>query len=280
MHGGPRQDPGGVPLEVLRHYEDADEAARITAGLGRLELLRTREILRRHLPAAPLRILDVGGATGVHARWLAEDGHDVHVVDPVPAHVEQARAQPRGGVGQVTAEEGDVRNLSSPDGSFDAALVLGPLYHLTARDDRIGALTEARRVVRPGGPVFVAAISRFASLFDGLVRGLLFESGFRDVVDRDLLEGQHRNPTGRPDWFTTAYFHHPAELRAEAEDAGLEVVEVLGVEGMAGWVSDLAPRWDSDEDRAQIVFSARATEAEPTLLGLSAHLILVARTPV
>ena len=97
-------------------------------------------------------------------------------------------------------------------------------------------------MVRPDGPVFVAAISRFASLFDGLVRGLLFEAGFKDIVDRDLLEGQHRNPTGRPDWFTTAYFHHPEELRAEAGDAGLEVVEVLGVEGMAGWVSDLASR--------------------------------------
>ena len=100
---------------MLRHYEDADEARRITAGLGRLELLRTREILRRHLPPAPLRILDVGGATGVHARWLAEDGHDVHVVDPVRAHVEQARAQRVVGVGQVTAEEGDARSLSSPD---------------------------------------------------------------------------------------------------------------------------------------------------------------------
>jgi len=81
-----------VPPGVVEHYETTDEGRRLTEGLGRLELLRTQEVLRRHLPDRPSEILDVGGATGVHARWLADDGHDVHVVDLVPAHVEKARA--------------------------------------------------------------------------------------------------------------------------------------------------------------------------------------------
>jgi ubiquinone/menaquinone biosynthesis C-methylase UbiE len=267
-----------VPLEVVEHYEQIDEGRRITEGLGRLELLRTREILRRHLPRAPQRILDVGGATGVHAQWLAADGHDVHVVDPVAAHVEQARAQ-SGSSGRVTAEVGDARDLPVADASVDAALVLGPLYHLTDRSDRVRALAEARRVVRPGGVIFAAAISRFASLFDGLVRGYLFEPGFSEIVDRDLREGQHRNPSDRPEWFTTAYFHHPDELRGEAEDGGLEVVEVVGVEGMAGWIPDLEADLDSEERRRAILYAARAVESEPVLLGLSAHLVMVARAP-
>jgi SAM-dependent methyltransferase len=283
-----------VAPEVLEHYGQFDEGGRITAGLGRLELLRTQEILRRHLPDAPLEILDVGGGTGVHARWLAGDGHDVHVVDLVPDHVEQARAtaspsaspmkqaSPSASPGRVTAEVGDARGLPVPDTSVDAVLVLGPLYHLTDRDDRVRALAEARRVVRPGGLVFAAAISRYASLFDGLAREYLFDPGFRDIVERDVRDGQHRNPTGRPEWFTTTYFHHPDELREEAGQAGLDVVEVVGVEGMAGWLGHLGPRLDpgaDDEGREAILFSARAIEAEPALLGLSAHLILVARRP-
>ncbi|MDR3649838.1 MAG: methyltransferase domain-containing protein [Acidimicrobiales bacterium] len=267
-----------VPSEVVEHYETTDEGRRLTEGLGRLELLRTQEVLRRHLPDRPARILDVGGATGVHARWLADDGHDVHVVDLVPAHVEKARAQ-TGSVGRVTAEVGDARRLPGADAGFDVALVMGPLYHLTDRADRLLALGEARRVVRPGGLIFAAAISRFASLFDGLVSGFLFESRFRAIVDRDLAEGQHRNPTDRPDWFTTAYFHHPDELRHEAVDAGLDVIEVVGVEGLAKWLPHLEARFDAEQDRDTILFAARVIEAEPTLLGLSAHLILVARNP-
>jgi ubiquinone/menaquinone biosynthesis C-methylase UbiE len=261
-----------VPEEIVEHYDrEIDEAQRITEGLRQLELLRTREIVRRHLPPAPRRLLDVGGGAGVHATWLAGDGHHVHLIDPVPRHVEQARQ------GGITAELGDARQLRFAGASFDAVLLFGPLYHLTDAGDRIGALREAAHVVDPDGLVFVAAISRFASLFDGLARGFLFDPDFRPIVERDLREGQHRNPQRRSHWFTTAYFHHPEELRAELERAGLEVVELVGVEGLAGWLPQLGRRWQSAADRELIVWAARVVEAEPSLLGLSGHLLAVAR---
>jgi ubiquinone/menaquinone biosynthesis C-methylase UbiE len=269
--------PEPLPGEIREHYEhEIDEAERLSRGLDRLELVRTREVVRRHLPVGPLRVLDVGGGTGVHARWLADDGHHVHVVDPVGRHVEQV-GRLGSELGTITAELGDARDLSAPDESVDAVLLFGPLYHLTARADRVRSLCEAARVVRVGGLVFVAAISRFASLFDGLARGLLFEDGFPEVVERDLRDGQHRNPARRPHWFTTAYFHRPDDLRAEATEAGLDVVELVGLEGLAGWLPALAERWDEGPGTEIIVSSARAIEYEPSLLGLSAHLLLVAR---
>jgi SAM-dependent methyltransferase len=260
---------------IVKHYEvEIREEDRITAGLGQLELVRTQEILRRHLPPAPADILDIGGATGVHAAWLAADGYRVHIVDLTPRHVEKARAD-LGPLG-VTAEIGDARELALADSSFDVVLVFGPLYHLTDRTDRVRALVEARRVVRSGGIVAVAAINRFASLFAGLKVDLLNDPDFRAIVDRDLREGQHRNPHDRNDWFTTAFFHHPDELRAEVELAGLQLEALVGVEGLPGWIASDA-QWESAEGRGVLLFAARAVEAEPSLLGLSAHLIAVAR---
>lgn len=265
------------PDEIVQHYErETDEQQRLAQGLGQLELLRTREIVRRHLPPGPQRILDVGGGAGAHATWLAGDGHHAHLVDPVPRHVEQVRRR-ASAHGRVTAELGDARKLAAATASFDAVLLFGPLYHLTERADRIRALQEATRVVRPGGVVFAAAISRFASLFDGLAREFLFDPDFRPIVERDLREGQHRNPQHRPRWFTTAYFHHPDELRAELDHAGLEVVELAGIEGLAGWLPQLGRRWHNPADRDVILWSARLVEAEPSLLGLSSHLLAVAR---
>jgi len=265
------------PDEIVEHYDrEIDEERRITEGLGQLELLRTREIVRRHLPPGPRRILDVGGGTGVHAAWLADDGHHVHVIDRATRHIDQVRRR-TARRGSITAELGDARSLRAARASFDAVLLLGPLYHLTERDDRIRALREAARVLAPDGVVFAAAISRFASLFDGLARGFLFDPDFRPIVERDLHEGQHRNPDRRPHWFTTAYFHHPDELRAELERADLEVVELVGVEGLAGWLPQLGRRWQNAADRELIVWAARVVEAEPSLLGLSGHLLAVAR---
>lgn len=76
---------------IVDHYESYREEARLVGGLAELELVRTQEILRRHLPSPPARVLDVGGGTGVHARWLLEDGYRVHLVDVTPRHVDVAR---------------------------------------------------------------------------------------------------------------------------------------------------------------------------------------------
>ncbi|HKA85237.1 MAG TPA: methyltransferase domain-containing protein [Acidimicrobiales bacterium] len=262
---------------VVAHYEASREQDRLVGGLAELELVRTREILRRHLPPPPRRILDVGGATGVHAAWLLEAGYRVHLVDITPGHVDQARAA-LGGLG-LTAEVGDARRLAAADASFDAVLVLGPLYHLVERADRVAALEEARRVAKPAGLVAVAAISRFASLIDGLVREFLFEPDFRRIVRADLAGGRHTNPDNRPHWFTTAFFHRPEQLADEIVAARLDIVELVGVEGIAGWLPHLDARWRRDADRETILEATRLLESEPSLLGLSAHLLAVARRP-
>jgi SAM-dependent methyltransferase len=263
--------------EIVRHYQGIREEERITGGLGQLELIRVQQVLRRHLPPAPARILDVGGATGVHAQWLADQGYEVRIIDVAPRHVETANALL--GAKGVVAEVGDARSLPAEDRSADAVLLFGPLYHLTERHERLQAVGEARRVVRPGGMVGVAAINRFASLFDGLARGFLFHPEFLPIVRRDLLDGQHRNPTPRPEWFTTAFFHHPDELHAEVAEGGLEVVELVGVEGLAGWLPQLADGLSERESRDLILWSAQCVEAEPALAGLSAHLLLIASAP-
>jgi SAM-dependent methyltransferase len=272
-------DAPGIPVEISDHYEhDVDESTRISEGFGSLELVRTREIIERHLPGGRLRVLDVGGGAGVHARWLGQAGHVVELVDPVPRHVGAAAAIAADGLA-VTAQLGDARALPGVDGTFDVVLMLGPLYHLTERSDRLGAWREALRVVRPGGLVVAAAISRFASLFDGLVRGALDDDRFRRIVESDLRDGQHRNPDRISGWFTTAYFHLPDELETEAAEAGATVVELVGVEGLAGWLPHLAQRWADAATRATIVDSARVIESEPTLRGLSAHMLVVTRRP-
>jgi SAM-dependent methyltransferase len=263
--------------DVLGHYESIREEDRMSEGLGRLELLRVQEVLGRWLPKAPATIVDIGGAAGVHARWLASLGNSVRIIDITPRHV--ARATHDLAQLGVKADVGDARSLPLGDEDVDVALLFGPLYHLVERGDRLQALQEAKRVVRPGGIVVVAAISKFASLFDGLARGFLFDPDFVPIVERDLVEGQHRNPERRAHWFTTAFFHHPDELRQEVTDAGLEVRELVGLEGLGGWLPHLASRWDDPASFERIVWAARVIEDEPSLLGLSAHMLLISSKP-
>jgi SAM-dependent methyltransferase len=259
--------------EILDHYEQVREDLRLTQGWGLLEFARTQELVLAHLAKPPGTVLDVGGAAGIYSAWLGSLGYETHLVDPVPRHVEQARANRA----IASAQAGDARRLDWSDDSFDYVLMLGPLYHLTERSGRLTALREARRVLRKGGVLFAAAISRFASLLDSLVRGFIDDPRFVPVLERDLKDGQHRNPTGDPNYFTTAFFHRPQELKEEVNEAGFSVIELAGVEGPAWLARDFKGRWADPVRRDQLLALCRAVEREPALLGLSPHLLTVAK---
>ena len=261
--------------EILDYYERGGEHLRLTAGTGRLEFLRTWDVLTRVLPPAPARIVDVGGATGAYARPLAESGYDVRVIDPVPDHVAAAGALPG-----VTAVLGDARELPEPDAAADAVLLFGPLYHLPERADRLAAWREAARVVRPGGIVAGAVITRFASLFDGVVKGYFAEPEFVSIVDRALGDGVHRNPGAESRWFTSAYFHRPEEPAGEAAEAGLTGVRTVAVEGPVWMTGARLTEFLADERLTGIMLDMlRRVEDEPSLLGASSHLLTIARRP-
>lgn len=265
--------------DVAAYYAQGVERDRLAAGQGALEFTRTQALLERYLPAPPAVIADVGGGPGRYAVWLAERGYRVHLIDPMPLHIEQARAAAGGrpGAALASAEVGDARALRLPDASADAVLFLGPLYHLPERADRLQALAEARRVCRQGGVVIAAAISRFASTLDGLRVGYLEDPAFAAVAADDLRHGRHRNPTGDLAYFTTAYFHRPEDLAGECVAVGLAHEATLAVEGPAWLLPDLDARLADERRRAVLLSALASLETEPTLLGVSAHLLTVAR---
>jgi SAM-dependent methyltransferase len=267
-----------IAPEILDFYGQGKEESRLTVSLGRLEFIRTWEILERHLPPAPCRLLDVGGGVGVYAFPLAARGCEVHLLDPVPLHVDRARELSRVARAPLASIElGDARRLSVPDATFDVVLMFGPLYHLTVPAERVQALAEARRVLVPGGLLLSAYISRFASACDGIQEGALRDSAFAAIVERDLTDGIHENPTRRIDWFTTAYLHRPEEIAPEIEAAGLRFDRLLAVEG-PGWMNQELDAWLGDEvGRERLLQVLRRVETEPSLIGVSAHLVAVAR---
>ncbi|MFE4265406.1 class I SAM-dependent methyltransferase [Streptomyces sp. NPDC056883] len=251
--------------DITAFYRGGDEAGRLTSGrtIGTVELVRTQEILCRHLPPPPASVLDVGGGPGVHARWLTDSGYRVIVLDPVEQHVRQARRQ------GLVALIGDARELDQADASFDAVLMLGPLYHLSEGTGRARAWREAHRVVKPGGLVAAAALNRYAKLLDLDSRGAL------DVAATGLRV-RRSGPT--------TYYHAPSELSDEARRAGLGDVTIYGVQGPTFAALRAEERRTGTRNLGPkaleaALAAARFADGHPELAVSSMHLLAASQRP-
>ncbi len=263
--------------EVVDFYENRyDESVRLEARENNIEFVRTTEILSRFLPEPPATILDLGGGAGIYAEWLAHQGYDVTLIDPVERHVVAAN-QITAAPGSIAASVGDARRVDLPDESVDAVVMLGPLYHLVERPDRVTAWSEARRVCRPGGFIAAAVISRFASFHDMLTRDQFGEAGVAEMVTTALTTGQHRNPDNVEGRFTAAYFHDPAEIADEALAAGVTLDHIIGVESIAADLASTEAQLANARSRDIVLSLLRQVEAEPSLLGVSSHIVAIAQ---
>jgi SAM-dependent methyltransferase len=273
-HSGPM---GGARDPLHDYYELGRERDRLDDAAGALEFVRTKELILRHLPDRPCVVADIGGGPGRYSIWLAGLGHTVRHRDVVPLHVEQA-AEASDHLDGVEVAVGDARDLDLADDSVDAVLLLGPMYHLQDVAERRRALAEARRVVKPGGLLFIAAISRWAARLHGVLTEQLYIDRPEIVAFLPQIE-QTGVVAPRHHASFTGYAHRPEELADEVRAADLDLVELVNVEGPAALLGDLAERL-ADADHASVVIdSARALEHVPELLGCGPHMLAIARRP-
>jgi SAM-dependent methyltransferase len=268
----PQVDP-----RVLARYEAYDEDGRLwRAGLGDLVRLRTWEILDRFVPASG-RVLDVGGGPGAHAAHLASRGDRVTLVDPVPRHVTRARARAREPGGAPFAVcLGEATSLRVAPGGADAVLLMGPLYHLVERAERLAALAEARRALRPGGRLVAEVIGRYTWAMEATVKGLTGSPAVPRDVGR-VATGLSQDPAAAAPGSFWAYFHRLDELEDELAEAGFGDVALIAVEGFAWLLGDLERRMLDPE---AVLAAVRLTEREPSMLGCSAHVMGIASAHV
>jgi ubiquinone/menaquinone biosynthesis C-methylase UbiE len=265
-----------ISPEIMDYYNQRGESIRL--GRHSLEKIRTQEIISRYLPSNRGEILDVGGATGVYAFWLSELGHRVHLVDPVPYHVEEAtRLSGLSAHPLASIEAGDARHLDFPDNTFDVVLMLGPLYHLPEYKDRITALKEALRVTRPGGAVMCAVITRLAAVIDGFFKDRIGDPGFVEIMLADMRDGKHLNPNRVEGYFTTAYFHRPDEMKTELETSGWQFEKSISIESFGGLIPGVEEKLSRPEYRELLLDAIREIETDQTISGIGAHLMGIGR---
>jgi len=264
---------------IITHFYSSTgmETNRLEQNIFKLEKERSQEIIERYLKQT-MTIADIGGATGVYSFWLHDMGYNVHLLDAVEFHVDTAKknsALRSKELGSILL--GDARQLPYPDEQFDLVLLFGPLYHLQKKEDRIVALQEAKRVLKPGGVLLAATISRYSPLFEGLWHGYIMDPDFENILKQDLAEGNHSNKANHPMYFTDAYFHALNEPVEEFTAVGFGDARSMAIEGPGWLVPDFEQKWNDKAFKNKMLEYLRLTENDPVMIGLSAHVMTVAK---
>lgn len=268
--------------EILEFYNSGAEIGRLERGIGKIEYERTKEIILRYLPKEKTTVYDVGGGIGVYSKWLGNLGHEVHLIELSPNAVDYAKKINTSTDSVIhNIEVGDARNLNKSDDSADVVLLMGPMYHLINIDDRLKALNEAKRVLKKGGLLVCAGITRYGSMLwalsvYGAKNKILDEVEFVNMVKGEI-EGNHIRPDKYPNFIARSYFHLPKEFENEIKDAGFILNRSFAVEGPTWIVPTLDAVWDSEESKKTILDMARIVEEDENIMAMSPHFLNISK---
>lgn len=267
--------------EIYDFYNNGAEIDRLEQGLGAVEFYRSKEIISGYIKEKSV-IYDIGGGIGKYSDWLAGMGHDVTLIELAPKAVEYAKANMKA---PYLAEVGDARDIRKPDESADVVLLMGPLYHLQDRTEREKALREAYRVLKKGGLLIAAGISRYSTATWALStygrdNSFLDDDEYMDMIRREIIHGEHDRPEKYPFFIANSFFHHVNGMEDELKQAGFYVLDTRAVEGCVWITPMLSEKWNDELGRKRLLELIHLTEFEWTVIGMSPHFLTIGKKGV
>jgi ubiquinone/menaquinone biosynthesis C-methylase UbiE len=237
----------------------------------------TWRYLKRYLPTQG-SILEVGAATGGYTLDLARLGYTVTAVDMSSALLEVCRRRlaEAGLAQQARLVQADARDLGAlPGRDFDAALLMGPLYHLVELADRQQALKEIYARLKPGGVIFTAFISRYGIMGDLMQR---MPDWIEDRAEVRAILDTGQDPDHWPRGGFRGYFARVDEIAPLHESLGFSTMTLAGVEPAIA-ADDASYNQLQGSRRALWLDLLEEISAEPSIIGASRHLLYIGKKP-
>ncbi len=242
----------------------------------RTEFAVSLRAINAFLPRPPCSILDAGGGPGRYAIELARQGYSVMLLDISRENLNLARQK----AGEANVSLADIIHGNALDlsmlgsASYDAVLLMGPLYHLLSREERVQAIQEALRVLKPKGKLFAAFITRFAPFRYVAIQEPAWLAENPEYARQLLETGIHDQPTQ----FAKAYYAHPGEIVRLMESCGLETLRLVGCEGVVAEHEDKVNGLCGEAWEAWVDLNCKLGQ-DPTLYGASDHLLYAGQKP-
>lgn len=256
---------------LIEHYSNYDEDSRLLPRHGSVEFLTTMRYIEKYIRPDD-RILEIGAGTGRYSHTLARRGYAVDAVELVEHNIDVFR-QNTMPEENITVTQGNALDLSVfPDESYDITLLLGPLYHLYTKEDKMCALNEAIRVTKQGGVIFAAYVISDGCLLDeGFLRGNISVS---EYVKTGLLDPETFAAKSEPkDLFELVRKEDVDELMSSLP---VDRLHYVASDGCALLLRDSIDKMDDETFKIYLKYHFATCERED-LLGITSHALDIFR---
>jgi len=248
--------------ELEKYYNKFNEDKRLLSRHGQVEFFVANHYIDEVIAGREnLDILDIGAGTGRYSVRLAELGHNVTAVELVNKNVSQIKMKSS----KIIAKQGDAVNLKLKDNSFDIVLLFGPQYHLISHEEKLKALTEAKRVTKPGGHIVIMYLMNEYAVITYAFK----EGNLKKCLAENKLDENFQTITNKEDLYSYVRIEEINKLKDEAE---LERVKIIGVDGATDYIRPVINKLDDADFEVYKNYQLSICE-RPELMGASSHIM-------
>ena len=253
--------------EIEKYYNKFNEEKRLNSRHGQVEFITSMKYIHKYLGEdKSKKILDIGAGTGRYSVALAEEGYDVTAVELVKYNLGILKQKNS----SVKAYQGNALKLSRfPDNEFDIVLLFGPMYHLFSFEDKVKALSEAKRVAKEGGVILVAyCMNEYSVLTYGFKENHILE-----CIEQGKLSEDFRVQTGVEDLYDYVRLE---DIESYNQAAGLQRVQIISADGPADYMRTILNAMDEKTFETFIEYHLSTCE-RMELMGACAHTVDILR---
>lgn len=251
--------------ELENYYGKFCEDKRLLRKHGQVEFRTSMKYIHDYLKKGD-RILDIGAGTGRYSVALSNEGYEVDAIELVKYNLGMLKAKKS----NVRAYQGTALDLSRfADETFDVTLLFGPMYHLFTYEDKLKALTEAKRVTKTNGIILVAYVMNDYSV---LVHG--FRDGhIKEAIKSGKIDDDFQTQTNIDDLYSYVRIDLINQLN---QDSNLERIKIIAADGPADYMRPILNKMDDEEFELFMQYHLTTCE-RMDLIGASSHTLDILR---
>lgn len=254
---------------LTNFYSNYDEEGRLLSKHGQVEYLTTMRYIEKYLRPG-MRILEIGAATGRYSHTLAREGYRVDAVELIQHNIDIfiSKTKPEE---DITVRQGNAMDLSFfQDETYDITLLLGPMYHLYAKEEQLKALSEAIRVTKKGGIVMAAYFGNDATIVQFCFgRGMLREQRYQELVDLETFKASS-------DPVELFQLYRIEDIDALMENFHTERLHFVGTDMAANYMRDVVDEMDAEFFELFLKYHFTICERKD-MVGVSHHFLDIFR---